>query len=175
METKIVRFQLYICIYLIIAVLPVNAQQTERVLLPLSEEDYECLQKINCITESLTLKEKGWAFAFDNSVDKFTRELTASMKGTNIDFNATYDKDGNLIHATYKRQNFALPANLLAHLARPEFNGWRMAGNEMIVNNFKEEQTKYRVFMENGTSKMTLRFDHTDILNLETGTGKLTN
>jgi len=175
MKMPSVSFPLYSCIILLITALPLHAQQQDRPLTPLSTDNFECMQHVHCLTESEALKDKGWVFVFDNSVEKSIQELTASMNGENISLQATYNKDGALINATYKLQNFILPSTLLVHLTGPEFDGWRMAGNEMVVNNFMAEQTEYRVFMENGTKSKTLSFHPAEIKDLAPHAGQLTD
>lgn len=174
MKPSILTYASFTIIIVLLAALPLFAQQTDRPLIPLSTDNFECMQNVHCLTESEALKDKGWVFVFDNSVEKTTRELTAAMNGNNISLNARYNKDGELINATYKLQNFILPSALLTHLAGTEFEGWRMTGNEMVVNNFMTEQTEYLVYMENGTKSKTLSFDHSDIKNFAPYAGQLT-
>lgn len=164
----------FFAIILVFTAANLLAQQNDRVLLPLDDEDFKCFQTIKCVTDSESLKEKGWAFIFDDSVENYLQELSIAMKGVNVELSATYNKKGELLRATYKRQNLALPAALLSHIAIDEFDGWNMTGNEMIMKNFEENKTNYTVELQNNSSTKLLTFTHSDILDMKYNTNKLT-
>ena len=127
----------------------VYAQPELREMLPLVEEDYPCMQQLNCVTNNIELQKKGWFVQFDETVKEYPQARTARMKGDRIDFTAHYNKDGNLLKGTYKLKNSALPINLLAHLATETFDGWKMTGNEITVLDFNVTSTVYDIVLEN--------------------------
>src|SRR5690554_861260 len=148
---------------------PALAQSEFREILPLVEEDYPCLQQLNCVVNNKELQQKGWFVQFDETIKDYPQARTARMKGDRIDFIAHYDKDGSLLKGTYKQQNSALPLNLLAHLAGDTFDGWKMTGNEITVLDFNVASTVYDVVLESETDKMTLSFTYADILSMTLG------
>jgi len=150
-----------------------NAQQN-RELQPLESDDFECLQSIECIQDSRSLKDKGWLFVFDETVDEFQRELTASMKGENISLIAIYDEYGYLIRSEYKRKNVALPASLLSHLFEGSYKGWQLNGTELVMKNFDPATIKYKVVLENSTSTKSEVYDFEFISELNSEYEELT-
>ena len=143
---------------LLLSSIQISAQHT-RELRPLEASDFKCLQSLECIRGSESLKVKGWSFVFDDTVEKFAQELTAKMEGENISFFAVYDKEGDLIKSVYTRKNVALPANLLSYLAENNDKGWKLAGTEMIMNNFDESTIVYNVELENHTISESRNYD----------------
>lgn len=133
--------------------------QSNREMRPLDAHDFKCLQSLECIQSSESLKAKGWSFIFDDSVEKFAQELTATMEGKNISFFAIYDKDGILIESVYKRKNIALPALLLAHLAETEMENSRLTSTEMVMKNFDASTISYNVVLERNSSLESKTFD----------------
>lgn len=146
---------------------PLLAQQSERQIVPLSEEDYECLQQLSCVVESKELREKGWVVTFDETIADYPQERTAQLKGDNIALTARYDKEGNLLRGKYERQNVALPRDLLAHLAGEDFSGWEMTGNNMTVRDFNAASTVYNIILESEDGEKTVTFTHSDIMNMK--------
>lgn len=144
--------------YLLLSGLDAMAQQS-REMQPLEIHDFECLQSLECIQSSQSLKRKGWSFIFDDTVDEFAPELTARMEGENISFLATYDKQGNMIKSKYERVNMALPRCLLTYLTQDNYQGWKIAGSEMQMKDFDPASVKYTVRLENETSMKSEAFD----------------
>jgi hypothetical protein len=145
------RFTLYFSIATLLISLSwtvLTSAQQMRELRPLSAQDFKCLQSLECIQNSESLKAKGWSFVFDNTVEKFAQELTAKMEGKNISFFAVYDKQGKLIESEYKRFNIALPSELLSYLAENNNDKWLLTGSEMIMQNFDESTIYYNVTLE---------------------------
>lgn len=173
MENAIIKTILTMTIGLGISILlnisSVLAQPELKEILPLVEEDYPCMQQLNCVINNKELQEKGWVVQFDETIKDFPQARTARMKGDRINFTAHYDKDGSLLKGTYKLQNSALPINLLAHLASDTFDGWKMIGNEITVLDFNVASTVYDIVLESETDKMTLSFSYADVLNLPSG------
>ncbi len=145
---------------------PVKAQPDDREILPLNEQDYACLQVLDCVVESRELKEKGWHVKFDETVQDYPQARTARLKGDGLFVTAHYDKDGKLIKGIYNLKNTALPRVLLSHLAGNSFDGWQMTGNEITVYDFNISSTKYKVMLENGTDKKIVSFSYSDVLDL---------
>jgi len=135
-----------------------NAQQTRK-MHPLDDNDFECLKSLKCAQNSRSLKEKGWTFVFDESVDEFTQEFRASMKGENISFFALYDKQGYLVRSEYKRKDAALPTPLLTHLFQSNYKGLKLTGTEFVMKDFDPATIKYKVVLEDETSTVTDAFD----------------
>lgn len=135
-----------------------NAQQL-REMQPLEVHDFECLQSLECVQKSHSLKSKGWAFVFDNTADEYHGELTAHMKGENIFFYAVYDKEGNLMRSHYKRKEVALPRCLLAHITENNSGKWRISDSQMILKNFDPATVKYKVMLESNTSERSEVYD----------------
>ncbi len=133
--------------------------QSARTLLPLDTHDFKCLKSVECIKNSESLKEKGWSFIFDDSVEKFAQELTAKMNGENVSFYAVYNKEGDLIRSEYKRKNLALPPTLLAYLAENNQEGWILTGTQMVMHNFDESTINYEVIIQNGSSTESINYD----------------
>jgi len=136
-----------------------NAQQM-REMKPLKVQDFKCLQSLECVQSSQHLKSKGWTFVFDDTVDKFARELTARMKGEHVYFHAIYDEKGNLIRSNYKLENAALPSCLLKHLAEGTYKGWQIAGSRLVVKNFDPASLKYKVILKNKASTKSVVYDN---------------
>lgn len=84
---------LFLISFLLLYVLDSNAQQT-REMRPLDNYDFECLQSLECVQNSRSLKEKGWTFIFDETEDEFAQEFRASMKGEHISFLPSMIKKG---------------------------------------------------------------------------------
>jgi hypothetical protein len=136
-----------------------NAQQV-REMQPLEALDFECLQSLECVQSSQSLKSKGWSFIFDETVDEYARELTAIMKSENIFFFAIYDHEGYVIRSDYKRNNSALPLCLLAYLAEGDYKGWQITGSELEIRDFDPATVKYKVILENKTSAKSEVYDY---------------
>jgi hypothetical protein len=134
------------------------SQQT-RELLPLDNQDFKCLQSIECIENSQSLKQKGWSFIYDKTVDEFTRELTAIMKGENIYFFAIYDIEGSLIRSTYKRKNVPLPSCLLTYFSQGNYKEWQITGSEMVIRDFDPATINYKVELKNKKSSTSEKYD----------------
>ncbi|TVQ68093.1 MAG: hypothetical protein EA360_00680 [Balneolaceae bacterium] len=153
--------QTIISLTLIIKIFSVSlpyAQDT-RTLLPLDAKDFQCLKSVDCIKNSESLKEKGWSFIFDDTVENFPQELTAKMDGENVSFFAIYNKEGDLIRSEYKRKNMSLPTSLFAYLADNSQDGWILTGTQMVMYNFDESTVTYEVFLQNGSSSESMNFD----------------
>lgn len=143
------------------------AQQAERQMVPLSEENFECFQQISCLTGSKDLQHKGWFFHFDETITGSPQERTARMQGVNIDLTAHYDKNGNLLRGMYWRKDAALPPVLLAHLTNEDFSGWRMTGNEITVQDFNITSAVYNITLESERGEKTVTFTHSDVANMK--------
>lgn len=143
--------QIIISVIFTFLVFDSNAQEV-REMQPLSIQDFKCLQSLECAQNSQSLKSKGWVFVFDETVDEYTRELTAKMKGEKVYFFAIYDEQGIVIRSKYKLENTALPSCILRYLAENNDMGWRIAGTKMEVKDFEPFSIKYIVMLENGTS-----------------------
>jgi len=146
------------CSFLLFSTLDSQAQQV-REMYPLEIHDFECLQSLQCAQSSQSLKNKGWTFIFDETVDEFTRELTARMKGENISFLAKYDKQGEVIRSTYKQNNAALPTCLLEYLSEGNYEEWQITGSEMVMRDFDATSITYKVKMKNKTTVASEEFD----------------
>lgn len=151
--------------FLILGTFDSNAQQL-REMQALEAHDFECLRSLDCVQNSQSLKSKGWAFIFDETVDEFAKELTARMKGENIYFLAIYDKEGKLIKSTYRRKDVALPGCLLTFHTEDKHEGWRITGSEMVVRDFDPSTIKYKVKLESETSARSEEYDFDFISNL---------
>lgn len=158
---------------LLLGALESKAQQT-RVMRPLDDNDFECLKSLECVQNSPSLKEKGWKFVFDESVDDFTQEFRARMKGKDISFFALYDKQGYLIRSEYKRKDVALPTSLLTHLLQSNNKGLKLTGTELVMKDFDPATIKYKVIMENKTSKVSEEYDIYFITDLDSKYERLT-
>jgi len=156
--TQVLLFIILSFFFLLFGVLEANAQQL-REMQPLEVHDFHCLQWLECVENSQSLKDKGWSFIFDETVDEFAQELTASMKGENVSFFAIYDKEGFLIRSDYKRKNVALPKCLLSYLTEGKYKEWRITGSEMEMKDFDPDLVKYKVVLENHTSTTSEVFD----------------
>lgn len=144
--------------FLILGALDSKAQQV-REMHPLDVQDFKCLQSLECVQNSQSLKNKGWLFIYDETVDEFARELTARMKGETLSFFALYDKQGHLIRSNYKRNNVALPKCLLSYLTEGNYKGWQITGSEMVLKDFDPTSIKYKVMLENHTSATSEVYD----------------
>ncbi len=133
--------------------------QETRTLQPLDTQDFECLKTLDCIQSSERLKEKGWSFILDDTVEKFAQELTAKMEGENVSFFAIYNKEGHLVRSVYKRKNISLPPSLLVYLAENNPEGLTLTGTTMTMHNFDESTITYDVVLQNGTSVESKNYD----------------
>lgn len=157
---------LFIFPLLLICTLKSIAQQT-REIHPLDDNDFECLKSLECAQNNQSLKKKGWAFVFDESVDKFAQEFRARMKGKNISFFALYDKQGYLIRSEYKRKNVALPSFLLTYLFQDNYKEWQLTGTELVMKDFDPATIKYKVVLENTSSIISKVYDFKFITGLD--------
>ncbi|MEX0609568.1 MAG: hypothetical protein WD016_12890 [Balneolaceae bacterium] len=159
----------YFSFILLFTAEPVFAQQSERQIVPLDEDNYECLQQLKCVVESVELRDKGWVVTFDETIENYPQKRTARMKGDAINVTAHYDKEGSLIKGSYKQHNAALPRELLAHLAEGDYSGWTMTKNTVLVQDFNAASTVYKIILEseNEAGKKTLRFTHSDIMEMK--------
>jgi hypothetical protein len=149
---------------------PLFARQSDRQMVPLNEKDYECFQQLSCVAESEELRSKGWVVTLDETIINYPLERTARMTGEGIALIARYDKNGNLLRGTYERQNVALPKDLLNHLAGEDFSGWAMTANNMTIRDFDVTSTVYHIILENETGKKTVRFTHSDVMDMKART-----
>ena len=160
---RIMRFTqlllISISVFLFCNTLNISAQQI-REMQPLDSQDFECLKSLHCIKSNQEIRDKGWSFIFDETVPESSGELTARMKSENVSFYAVYDENGNLIRSTYKRNNVALPAYLLAYIFRDNSNGWKITGAEMSVNNCDPASIKYEVHLESPESSIVNVYDY---------------
>lgn len=145
--------------FLLFGALESKAQQT-REMRPLADNDFECLKSLECAQNSPSLKEKGWRFIFDESVDGFTQEFRAIMKGENISFFALYDKQGYLVRSEYKRKDVALPTPLLTHLFQSNYKDLKLIGTELVMKDFDPATVKYKVVLENNAVTMVEKYDY---------------
>jgi len=143
---------------LLLGTLDSKAQQM-REMKPLDVQDFKCLQSLECVQSSQSLKSKGWTLVFDDTVDQFARELTARMKSEHVSFHAIYDELGNLIRSNYKLENAALPACLLKHLAEGDYKGWQIESSRLAVKNFDPASVKYKVMLKNKASTKSEVYD----------------
>lgn len=144
--------------FLLFCVLDAHTQQV-REMQPLEKHDFECLQSLDCVQSSQSLKSKGWLFIFDETVDEFAPELTARMEGENISLLSIYDNEGNMIKSKYKRRNVALPTSLLRYLTEGNYEEWKITGSEMVMNDFDPSSARYLVMLEKNSSVISEVFD----------------
>lgn len=168
MEDMVMKALISIILCLGLSLLFTNAnllaRQAEHQIVPLSEADYECFQRLSCIAESEELREKGWFVTFDETIlEDIPQERTARLKGDNIAVSAKYDREGKLIRAIYERKDAALPRVLLAHIAGEDFAGWRMTGNEITIRDFDQSTALYTIVFSNGSEQKKVSFSHADV------------
>lgn len=143
---------------LLLSAIQINAQNN-RTLLPLDAQDFKCMKTLDCVQSSESLKDKGWSYIFDDSVEKFAQELTAMMEGENVSFFAVYDKEGYLIKSVYKRKNMSLPPSLLVYLVENNPEGLKLTGTSMTMHNFDESTITYEVVLQNGFATESKNYD----------------
>lgn len=144
---------------LCVMVFEAKSQQL-REMQPLAHQDFECLQSLDCAQTNPILQNKGWTYVLDETVDVFTQELTASMKSEQVNFNAIYDRQGNLIRARYKRNNVSLPRCLLIHLSLDQYEEWHIAESELLIKDFNPVSARYKVKLINNTAETFEEFDY---------------
>lgn len=88
------------------------------------------------------------------------RQYRLEGESKNSSLFALYDKDGNLIEASYMTKNTPLPGYIYRTLAAGSFDGWTMTSNKKVVKNFDVMQTEYEVQLKKDKMKQTLYFDH---------------
>lgn len=140
--------------------------QEVRELRSLDLQDFECLKSLDCAQNSPILKNKGWAFVFEEPVAPFAREFTASMKGEDVHFHARYNQQGDLLSARYKRNNVKLPKCLLIHLTEDADEHWQIAESELDMKNFDPALIRYRVKLQNHTTETYEEYDYEKIREL---------
>lgn len=118
----------------------------------ITEQDYtnllslSGLKKYSNVRYDININEKG--------------EYKLDGKGKNASLYAVYDKDGNLIRASYITKNTLLPRTIYRHLATDNYLDWTMTSNKKVVTNFDASSTKYEVELKKGKVKQILNFDN---------------
>ncbi len=162
-----ITFRLIIASLLVLCVMVFEAKtQQLREMQSLAQQDFECLQSLDCAQTNPILEEKGWTFVFDETVDDFAKELTASMKSEQVNLNAIYDRHGNLIRARYKRYNVSLPKCLLIHFSLDQYEEWKIAESELWIKDFDPVSARYKVKLINNTAETYEEFDYDMIAEL---------
>lgn len=133
-------------------------EQTGAREIVLLEEDYLCLQNIQCLKDTDFLEKKGWNIRFENNGETGPYTLAGS-NGLRKTLDARYDKKGELIEASLIRMNVKLPMVIKKSLFN-EFPDWTMTSNEMIVTDFDAAKTEYKVSLKKGTERQTLYYDY---------------
>ena len=156
---KITQKVLLLVVPVMTFVAPAGEAQEMREMQALEVIDYECLRSLDCAQSSQSLKAKGWAFIYDDTVDENAGKLTARMVGENVYFFAIYDEQGKVVKSTYQRDGIALPRSLLSYFTQSRYKGWQITGTEMVMTNFDPNSKIYRVTIQNKSSVKSIIID----------------
>lgn len=122
------------------------------------EEDYPYLRNLECLKNDDFLKQRGWNWQLRNVNPRNPSHFKLSGSGPNINVQATYDAEGNLVESLIRKKDTAIPLAIRQFIYSGEFEGWAMTGNEKLVKDFDPYQTEYIVTLSNGDEEQILTF-----------------
>lgn len=145
-----------------------NISTTDKRLHTIVEEDYPYLKNMECI--------KNGYFSDQRKLDLQLRDMNRNDNsnfvltgyGPNINIEANYDQDGNLVDAMLVQKNVPIPRAILRFIySSDEFTGWKMIETEKTVKDFDVHQTEYNMTLANGNETKVLQFrDYGDSITL---------
>ncbi len=136
-----------------------NINVTDKRVHTIVEEDYPYLKNMECI--------KNGYFSDQRKLDLQLRDMNRDDNsnfvltgyGPNINIEANYDQDGNLIDAFLVQKNAPIPPAILRFIySSEEFQGWKMVETEKTVKDFDLHQTEYNMTLANGNETKVLQF-----------------
>jgi hypothetical protein len=104
------------------------------------------------------LKDYGWVVnkEYDSPIDHY-EILMKTKDGTDVF--AVFESTGELIRYRSVNKNAAIPAKVLAAVAKTQYKDWKVVGgSEVVKNNQKKVVEHYTVKLENGTQKKNLYY-----------------
>lgn len=123
------------------------------------EEDYPYLNTLSCLENGYFADRWKTNFRLRNLSQNNVTHYVLKGRGSNIEVEAMYDHEGNLIEATLISKDTQIPVPILRYIySDEEFAGWVMVSNEKIVKDFDSYQTEYRVTLSNGDETEVLHF-----------------
>ena len=122
------------------------------------EEDYPYLRNLECLKNEDFLNQRGWDWKLRNVTTQNPSHFKLSGTGANINVQATYDAQGNLVESLLRIKDTRVPYSILKFIYSDDFEGWTMTGNEKVVKDFDPYQTEYYVTLSNGDDKQILTF-----------------
>ncbi|MDX1585272.1 MAG: PepSY-like domain-containing protein [Balneolaceae bacterium] len=82
----------------------------------------------------------------------------ATAKGKNIDCEAVYDKDGNLMRAKTVMKNVKLSTDLVNRITA-DYPGWKITEDRVVIRDFDENKRYTEVMMKRAGESKSLYFD----------------
>lgn len=136
-----------------------NRSNEEKSVNTIIEEDYPYLKSVDCLTNGYISDARNLDLKLRNMSRWDNSYYTLTGNGAEIDIEATYDHEGNLVEATMVKKDTQIPVPILKYIyADEEFYGWTMVTNEKIVHDFDPYQTEYKVTLTNGFEEQILHF-----------------
>lgn len=89
------------------------------------------------------------------------RQFSLTGKGKNIELDATYGDDGNLIKGKLIKIDAHIPFLIRKHCSAYLHEGWEMISNKIFIIDFNPVKTEYEIELMREDEKLTLFFDHT--------------
>ncbi len=126
----------------------------------ITESDYSCLQNLDCIKDTHFLSLRRWNISFTNENVSNVSKYMLKGQAENEEIRAIYDSDGSLIEAEHIRKNTRLPLAVRNQISQPEFSGWKMTSNQVIVKDFDPKNTTYIVQLEKSQHDQEIHFNH---------------
>lgn len=122
------------------------------------EEDYPFLKNIECLKNGYFQNYRGWNLKFRNANNRNPSHYELHGKGSDIQVDAKYDKDGVLVESVLRKKNTRIPTAILHFIYSGEYSGWTITSNEKVVKDFDPHQTQYNITLSNGNREEVLQF-----------------
>lgn len=124
------------------------------------EADYPYLKNLECIRNGYFKESSAFNFNLDELEEELAENFELKGTGRNINMEATYDRNGNLVKARLTQKNARIPCSIYQFILNDEENdGWIIKEDEMVVRNFDPGQTEYSVTLSKGNREKVLHFE----------------
>jgi len=124
----------------------------------ITEEDYPFLKNIECLKSEDFQRARGWNLQLYNVNVRNPSHFKLRATGHNIDVQATYDEEGNLVESLLRKEDTSIPPDIRQFIFSGEYEGWIITGTEKVVRDFDQYQTEYNITLSNGDENRELNF-----------------
>lgn len=107
-------------------------------------------------TDYLSCKDKITWYVYNEEDD--IAYYVATAKGKNIDCQAVYDKEGNLIRAKTVMKNVKISPDLITKV-NANYPGWKISEDRVVIRDFDENKRYTEVILERAGENKSLYYD----------------